>query len=82
MSTSCLIDAPPSPGCAHDTLERDILDHIDAEAVISLDALNALMPQYSWSQIFHAVDQLARCGRIVLRRHRFEYVLFSADYAA
>jgi hypothetical protein len=82
MPNSCLIDVPSPPCCSVDTLERDILAHIDEEAVISLDALAVFMPQYGWNRIFLAVDQLARCGRIVLRRHRFEYVLFSADYAA
>jgi hypothetical protein len=40
------------------------------------------MPQYSWSQIFYTVDRLARCGRIVLRRHHCDYTLFSTHYAA
>jgi len=41
-----------------------------------------MLPQYTWNQIFHAVDQLARFGKIVLRRHQFEYTLFSINYAA
>jgi len=40
------------------------------------------MPEYSWNQIFHAVDCLARCRKIVLRRHRFEYTLFSTNFVA
>jgi hypothetical protein len=40
------------------------------------------MPQYTWNQIFHCVDQLARCHKIVLRRHRFEYMLFSTQFVA
>jgi hypothetical protein len=35
------------------------------------------MPQYTWNQIFETVDQLARCNKIVLRRHRFEYMLLT-----
>lgn len=65
-----------------DNLEREILVQIEEQDVISLDALVALLPQYSWSQIFHTVDCLARCGKIVLRRHRFDYSLFSIHYAA
>jgi len=65
-----------------DNLEREILAQIEEQDVVSLDALIALLPQHSWSQIFHAVDSLARCGKIVLRRHRFDYTLFSIDYAA
>jgi hypothetical protein len=39
-----------------------------------------MLPEYSWNQIFHAVDQLARAGSIVLRRHRYDYTLFSTAY--
>jgi len=65
-----------------DALTETILDHLNEQTVISLDSLVCLMPQYSWNQIFHSVDQLARCNKIVLRRHRFEYTLFSADFVA
>ena len=59
-----------------------ILDHLNEQTVISLDSLICLMPQYTWNQIFQAVDQLARCNKIVLRRHRFEYMLFSTNFLA
>lgn len=65
-----------------DTLPTIILEHLEEQTVISLDSLVSLMPQYSWNQIFHTVDQLARCSMIVLRRHRFEYMLFSANFVA
>ena len=59
-----------------------VLDHLNEQTVISLDSLICLMPQYTWNQIFQAVDQLARCSKIVLRRHRFEYMLFSTNFLA
>ena len=65
-----------------DALTATILDHLNEQTVISLDSLICLMPQYTWNQIFHAVDQLARCHTIVLRRHRFDYMLFSTDFVA
>ena len=65
-----------------DTLTATILDHLNEQTVISLDSLIALMSQYTWNQIFQAVDQLARCNKIVLRRHRFEYMLFSTNFLA
>jgi hypothetical protein len=65
----------------HD-LECAILERLEQEAVVSLDELVETLPQYTWNQIFHAVDNLARIGKIVLRRHRFEYTLFSTNYAA
>ena len=65
-----------------DSLMAAILDHLNEQSVISLDSLIYLMPQYTWNQIFHCVDQLARCHKIVLRRHRFEYMLFSTQFVA
>ncbi len=44
-----------------DALTATILDHLNEQTVISLDSLICLMPQYTWNQIFHTVDQLARC---------------------
>jgi hypothetical protein len=65
-----------------DVLEATILDHLCEQTVISLDSLISLMPQYTWNQIFYSVDQLARRSKIVLRRHRFEYMLFSTHFVA
>jgi hypothetical protein len=65
-----------------DILEATILDHLSEQTVISLDSLISLMPQYTWNQIFYRVDQLARGRKIVLRRHRFEYMLFSTHFVA
>ena len=73
-----LLREPPSSK----VLTATILDHLNEQTVISLDLLISLMPQYSWNQIFHSVDQLARCHKIVLRRHRFEYLLFSTHFVA
>ena len=82
MSTSALIDAPALDSHAADTLEIAILTQIDEHTVISLDALVTQLPEYSWNQIFQSVDRLARRGKIALRRHRFEYTIFSHHYAA
>jgi hypothetical protein len=65
-----------------DTLTATILDHLNEQTVISLDSLISLMPQYTWNQIFHRVDQLTRRNKIVLRRHRFDYTLFSTHFLA
>jgi len=82
MITNALLDAPVSRAISADRPEEAILNHLDEQAVVGLDALIVLMPEYNWSQIFHAIDRLARCGRITLRRHRCEYTLFSNHYAA
>ena len=65
-----------------DVLTEIILDHLNEQTVISLDTLICLMPQYTWNEIFHRVDQLARCNKLVLRRHRFEYMLFATHFVA
>ena len=81
MSATLLDNPRPAP-LSVDELEARILAHLNEEAVIGLDALIELLPEYSWNQIFNAVDQLARSGNIVLRRHRFDYTLFSTAYTA
>lgn len=81
-TTDTLIDTP-APACSSAaSLDVQILGHISEQDVVSLDALVSLMPEHTWNQIFHAVDRLARCGKIVLRRHRFEYTIFSKHYVA
>jgi len=88
MPTSSLLESGPDVHpllCEHpntDVLTATILDHLNEQTVISLDTLICLMPQYTWNQIFRTVDQLARCSKIVLRRHRFEYMLFSSHFVA
>ena len=88
MPTSSLLESAPvvhpsqQESLAADTLAATILDHLDEQTVISLDSLICLMPQYTWNQIFQAVDQLARSNKIVLRRHRFDYMLFSTNFVA
>jgi hypothetical protein len=82
MSTHALLETLSSNQTVTETLEQAIFRHIDEQAVIGMDALIILLPDYSWNQIFHAVDRLARCGKITLRRHRSEYTLFSTNYAA
>ncbi|MEP6935628.1 MAG: hypothetical protein ABI988_17095 [Nitrospirota bacterium] len=88
MPTNTLLESaqdvyPVGRGHLHtDALAVTILDHLNEQTVISLDSLICLMPHYTWNQIFHTVDQLARCHEIVLRKHRFEYMLFSIHYRA
>jgi hypothetical protein len=77
-----VLEAPVPVQLSTEELEGRILHHLNEEAVIGLDALIEMLPEYSWNQIFNAVDQLARVGRIALRRHRYDYTLFSSTFAA
>ena len=80
--SNALLDHPSAVDASTENLEQEILSEIGEQEGVSLDTLIVLLPRYSWSQIFQAVDSLARCGRIVLRRHRFDYTLFSTHFAA
>lgn len=82
MAHTALIEHPLDPAEIGSHIEADILALIEEEAVVGLDTLVTLLPQYSWSQVFHAVDRLARRGAVTLRRHRSDYTIFSAHYAA
>jgi hypothetical protein len=74
---------PQQRGSFHvDLLTAIILDHLNEQAVISLDTLVCLIPQYTWNQVFHCVDRLTRCNKVVLRRHGFAYMLFSPHFVA
>jgi hypothetical protein len=81
MSKALLL--PPSDlDVSIKTLDGEIVKVIEEQGVVGLDALIIELSLYSWSRIFDAVDRLARSEKIVLRRHRFDYTLFSRDYAA
>lgn len=85
MPMSALLESVPDVGCAYhhpDPIMAAILGHLEEQTVISLDSLVSLMPHCTWNQIFHEVDRLARCNKVVLRRHRFDYMLFSTHFVA
>jgi hypothetical protein len=82
---NALLESAPDTQCEYqepDPITAAILGHLEEQTVISLDSLVCLMPQYTWNQIFQGVDRLARCNKIVLRRHRFDYMLFSTHFVA
>jgi hypothetical protein len=56
------------------TIEAAIRLHLTREGPCTLETLLARLSQFSWSEIFSAVDQLSREGSLVLRRpDRFGY---------
>ena len=68
MPMSSLLESDPDvhprqgEGPHIDALTASILDHLNDQTVISLDTLVCLMPQYTWNQILHRVDQLKPGG--------------------
>jgi len=56
------------------TIEAAIRLHLTKEGPCTLESLLARLSEFSWSEIFGAVDQLSREGSLVLRRpDRFGY---------
>jgi len=53
-----------------------ILEALERRGPCSLDALYQALSDYSWNQVFAAVDRLSRNGRLSLRRPgRFDYLV-------
>lgn len=82
MSAHALLEDHRTTHPSIDPLEQTILGHLDEQTVIGFETLLVLLPDYSWNQVFNAVDRLARGGRLTLRRYRSDYTLFSTHYAA
>ena len=56
------------------TVESAIRFQLMQQNPCTLEALINRMPQFSWCQIFTAIDQLSRRGELVLRHPtRFDY---------
>jgi hypothetical protein len=57
-------------------IESAIRSVLTQEGPCTLESLLTKLSQFSWSEIFSAVDQLSRDGSLVLRRpDRFTYAL-------
>lgn len=56
------------------TVESAVRSRLMQHTPCSLDALLARLPQFSWNEVFAAVDRLSRTGEVVLRHPaRFSY---------
>lgn len=53
--------------------EIAILALLDLSSPIDLDDVVRLTPEFTWNQVFHAVDVLSRQGTISLRRRNHGY---------
>ena len=49
---------------------KKLLQVVDLKPECEFDELIAACPEYTWNQIFLAVDELSRTGRISLREKR------------
>ena len=57
----------------NDRNEALVLELVQAEQSVKLERLVAQLPQLSWNQVFHCIDQLSRRGEIQLLRRGFDY---------
>jgi hypothetical protein len=56
------------------TVESAIRTELTSRGPCTLDALLQRLSQFSWSEVFAAIDQLSRAGDLVLRHPtRFDY---------
>jgi hypothetical protein len=59
-----------------EALESAILEKLERGGPCSLDELYQALSDYSWNQVFAAVDRLCRNGRLSLHRPgRFDYLV-------
>jgi hypothetical protein len=57
-------------------IESAIHQQLARAGTCSLDELAALLPSYSWAQVFAAVDRLTREGTVALKHPApFRYIL-------
>lgn len=57
-----------------DLIESVIFQELQRSGTCTFEELVSALPGHSWSQVFLAVDQLSRDGRLLLKRQgRFDY---------
>lgn len=57
-------------------VESAILRRLEMLGACKFDELSQVLPDYTWNQVFAAVDRLSRDGTVLLQRPaRFEYVV-------
>jgi len=63
------------------SIESAIHEQLSRVGTCSLDELAALLPGYSWAQVFAAVDRLTREGNVALKHPApFRYLLSLAPH--
>jgi len=81
MPTTLLSVTERDPRPKLGTVERSILRLLDEVSPVCLDDLLQLLPEFTWNQVFQAIDGLARAGQVLLRRHRTTYHVLATDRA-
>jgi len=57
-------------------IESVIFQELQRSGTCTFEELVSALPGHSWSEVFLAVDQLSRDGRLLLKRQgRFDYLI-------
>ena len=60
-------------------IESMILQELQRSGACTFEKLVSALPDYSWSQVFMAVDRLSRDGLLQLKRqNQFDYLISAA----
>ena len=65
----------------HEDADEAVLDLLQWDEGLMMDDLIAARPDFSWAQLFLAVDRLSRKNLIVLHRVGLSYQLFLMNQA-
>lgn len=57
----------------HSNNEALILDLLQRTGCLTIEQVAAALPELTWCELFHLIDDLSRRGVILLRRRGFEY---------
>jgi hypothetical protein len=60
-------------GTAHADTDKAVLDMLQRYEVLTMDDLIITQPNFSWAQLFLAVDRLSRKNLLALRRFGLKY---------
>lgn len=53
--------------------EALVLERLDRAGCLTIEQLAAELPELTWCELFHMIDDLSRSGALLLRRRGFEY---------
>jgi len=60
----------PYPSLHKETL---VLQLLDRAGCLTIEQVAAALPDLTWCELFHIIDDLSRRGTVLLRRRGFEY---------
>ncbi len=59
--------------CTASYKESLVLQLLDRAGNLTIEQVAAGLPELTWCELFHLIDDLSRRGAILLRRRGFEY---------